>query len=106
MVSAFHINLEVMTKKRSEEFEFQNGQDARYFTRYGVKEVDEEGYNRIVEDDVRITKSFNEKTLGLMDKFNHRKDGWHFPFCIEVESKSHLRWKLNEMYPDYEIELK
>lgn len=87
--------------RNREAFEFQNGQDARYFVRYGVKEIDEEDYNRIVEDDKRIVSRFNEKTLKLMDKFNHRKDGWHFPFKVEAESKGHLKWKLKQMFPEY-----
>ena len=60
--------------KYNEQYEFQNGQDARYFRRYGVKEIDEETYNQITEDDRRIVLSFNQKTLYLMDKFGHRKD--------------------------------
>ena len=88
--------------KYNEQYEFQNGQDARYFRRYGVKEIDEETYNQITEDDRRIVLSFNQKTLYLMDKFGHRKDGWHFPFYVDAESRSHLKWKLKQMFPEYE----
>lgn len=93
-------------RRNREEFEFQNGQDARYFVRYGVKEIDENSYNCIVEDDKRIVSSFNDKTLKLMEKYNHRKDGWHFPFIIEANDRSHLKWILKNKYPNYEIHLK
>jgi hypothetical protein len=88
-------------RKRDEQYEFQNGQDARYFVRYGVKEINEETYNQIVEDDIRIVSGFNQKTLDLMNKFGHRKDGWHFPFYVDAESRSHLKWKLKQMFPEY-----
>jgi uncharacterized protein YneR len=88
-------------RKRDEEYEFQNGQDVRYFVRYGVKEINEETYNQIVEDDIRIVSGFNQKTLDLMNKFGHRKDGWHFPFYVDAESRSHLKWKLKQMFPEY-----
>jgi len=87
---------------RSEQYQFQNGQDARYFVRYGVKEIHEKDFLEIEADEERIVKSFNEKTLKLMDDFGHRKDGWHFPFSIDAESKSHLKWKLKQMFPDFE----
>lgn len=86
----------------NKKYELQNGQDIRFFSRYGVKETDEEGYNQIVEDDKRIVKSFNEKTLRLLSEFNQRTDGWHFPFYVDAESKSHLRWILNKMFPEYD----
>ena len=86
----------------NESYLLPNGQDVRYFTRYGVKEIsEEEGFNEIVEDDKRIVKRFNNKTIELLNKFGHRTDGWHFPFKVEAESKSHLIWKLKKMFPNY-----
>ena len=79
----------------------QNGQNARYLKRYGVKEVTEETYNIIVDDEKRIVKNLNEKSLKLLNKFGHRTDGWHFPFTVEAESKGHLKWLLKKMFPDY-----
>jgi hypothetical protein len=57
--------------------------------------------DKIVEDDKRIVSSFNKKTLNLMDKFGHKKDGWHFPFYVDAESRSHLKWRLKQMFPEY-----
>jgi len=88
-------------REASKKYEFQNGQDARNFRRYGVKEITEEVYNQILEDEKRIVSGFNHKTLDLMDEFDHRKDGWHFPFYVDVENKSHLKWKLKQMFPEY-----
>ena len=79
----------------------QNGQNARYLSRYGIKEVTEETYNIIVDDEKRIVKNLNEKSLKLLKKFDHRTDGWHFPFTVEAESKGHLKWLLKKMFPDY-----
>ena len=79
----------------------QNGQNARYLKRYGVKEVTEETYNIIVDDEKRIVKNLNEKSLKLLNKFGHRTDGWHFPFTVEAQSKGHLKWLLKKMFPDY-----
>lgn len=85
----------------NESYLLPNGQDVRYFTRYGVKEIDEEGFNEIAEDDKRIIKRFNNNTIELLNKFGHKTDGWHFPFKVEATSKSHLIWKLKKMFPNY-----
>jgi hypothetical protein len=85
----------------SKRYEFQNGQDARKFRRYGVKEIDKEVYDLILEDDKKIVSGFNQKTLDLMDKFGHKEDGWHFPFYVDAENKSHLKWKLKQMFSEY-----
>ena len=79
----------------------ENGQNARYLSRYGVTEITEETYNIIVNDEQRIVKNLNEKSLKLLNKFGHRTDGWHFPFTVEAQSKSHLKWLLRKMFPDY-----
>ncbi len=79
----------------------QNGQNARYLSRYGVTEITEETYNIIVNDEQRIVKNLNEKSLKLLNKFGHRTDGWHFPFTVEAQNKSHLKWLLKKMFPDY-----
>lgn len=69
--------------------------------RYGIKEITEEGYNIIVDDEKRIVKNLNEKSLKLLKKFDHRTDGRHFPFTVEAENKGHLKWILKKMFPDY-----
>ena len=79
----------------------QNGQNARYLSRYGIKEITEETYNVIVKNEQRIVKNLNEKSLKLLNKFGHRTDGWYFPFTVEAQSKGHLKWLLKKMFPDY-----
>ena len=79
----------------------ENGQNARYLSRYGVTEITEETYNIIVNDEQRIVKNLNEKSLKLLNKFGHRTDGWYFPFTVEAQNKSHLKWVLKKMFPNY-----
>ncbi len=88
--------------EESEKFELQNGQDARFLVRYGCKEVSKDIYEAIKEDDHRIVKSFDERSIFLLKQFNHRTDGWHFPFKVEAKNRLELRRKLKSMFPKFE----
>ena len=74
-------------RKRTEEFELQNGCDVRRFQEEGVKEISEESYNWIVEEDKRIVDSRTEKSKGLIKKFlpAEFENAWHRPFKIEED---------------------
>lgn len=69
-------------RKRAEEFELQNGCDVRRFQEEGVKEISEESYNWIVEEDKRIVARRTEKSKRLIKEFlpAEFENAWHRPF--------------------------
>lgn len=74
-------------RKRAEEFELQNQCDVRRFQEEGVKEISEESYNWIVEEDKRIVTSRTEKSKRLIKEFlpAEFENAWHRPFKIEED---------------------
>lgn len=72
-------------RKRAEQFELQNQCDVRRFQEEGVKEISEESYNWIVEEDKRIVASRTEKSKRLIKEFlpAEFENAWHRPFKVE-----------------------
>ena len=76
--------------KRAEKFELQNGCDVRRFQEEGVKEISEESYNWIVEEDKRIVASRTEKSKRLIKEFlpAEFENSWHRPFKEKEDEKT------------------
>ena len=80
-----------ISRNRRELFEIGNGIDVRSFRYTGeVKQTSEIQYEFIVQDDIRISQSFSEKTKRLLTEYGFKTDGWHWPFKIEASSEEEI----------------
>lgn len=81
-----------MVECRTEKFLLGNGIDVRNLQFTGeIKEISEESYNLIVEDDKRIMANMSDKTKKLLLGFGFDLDGWHRPFKVEAKNKIYLK---------------
>jgi hypothetical protein len=94
--SAFTLQLandvQDIISERRDRYSLGNGIDVRelYFTGE-IKQISEEGYNEILEDDERIMANMSDKEKDLLTKFGFDLEGWHRPFKIEAKNKIYLK---------------